>query len=422
MQIKKSDIFNYAFIAFPVAFASIPIYIFIPEYYHSNFGINLVVLSIVLFILRTLDAIFDPIIGWYCDKFHYLSKISLIAIIAIFIAGVYIICIPVFTNIIVNLALGIFLSTLAFSYITIFSTTKGALWLKDDNSKSVVISSREISNILGVLVASVLLSIFLAIMPHQNGYFLYAIVAIILIIISSVFFLKWINKVNLEDKSKHVIYSFNVKNYINHLDRDGIFLFVGYTVSTIGSTLPAVTIIFFSKYILKTPDLTGLYIFVYFLGAIIFIPIMKKISLRFGIIKTWGYALLFYAGIFSFIFALSNGDYILFTIISFISGAGLATELILPSILLAKWIDSYPERKELGNGYYAMLTFIAKFSYAIATIITFPIINSSFASDSDNLEISLRFVYCVLPCLCKLIAAAIIFSWYKSLYKSLAYK
>nr|WP_234387610.1 MFS transporter [Francisella orientalis] len=197
-----------------------------------------------------------------------------------------------------------FLSTLAFSYITIFSTNKGALWLRDDNSKLVIISSREIFNILGVLVAPVLLSIFLAIMPHQNGYFLYAIVAIILIVISSIFFLKWINKVNLEDKSKHVIYSFNIKNYINHLDRDGIFLFVGYTVSAIGSTLPAVTIIFFSKYILKTPDLTGLYIFAYFLGVIVFIPIIKKISLRFGIIKTWGYALLFYVSIFSFVFAL----------------------------------------------------------------------------------------------------------------------
>ncbi|AJI57540.1 major Facilitator Superfamily protein [Francisella philomiragia] len=418
MQIKKSDIFNYAFIAFPVAFASIPIYIFIPEYYHSSFGMNLTVLSVVLFILRALDAIFDSIIGWYCDKFHYLSKISLIAIVAIFITGVYIICTPVFTNIIVNLAVGIFLSTLAFSYITIFSTTKGALWLKDDNSKSEVISAREISNILGVLVASLLLSIFLSSMPHQNGYFLYAIVAIILIVISSIFFLKWINKVNLEDKSKHVIYSFNIKNYINHLDSDGVFLFVGYTISAIGSTLPAVTIIFFSKYILKTHELTGLYIFAYFLGAIVFIPIMKKISLKFGIIKTWGYALLFYASIFSFVFALSDGDYILFTIISFISGAGLATELILPSILLAKWIDSYPERKELGNGYYAMLTFIAKFSYAIATIITFPIINSSFASDSANLEISLRFVYCILPCLFKLVAAGVIFLWFRKLYKN----
>ncbi|MBK2095018.1 MFS transporter [Francisella philomiragia] len=421
MQIKKSDIFNYAFIAFPVAFASIPIYIFIPEYYHSSFGMNLAVLSVVLFILRALDAIFDPIIGWYCDKFHYLSKISLIAIVAIFITGVYIICTPVFTNIIVNLAVGIFLSTLAFSYITIFSTTKGALWLKDDNSKSEVISAREISNILGVLVASLLLSIFLSSMPHQNGYFLYAIVAIILIVISSIFFLKWINKVNLEDKSKHVIYSFNIKNYINHLDSDGVFLFVGYTISAIGSTLPAVAIIFFSKYILKTSELTGLYIFAYFLGAIVFIPIMKKISLKFGIIKTWGYALLFYASIFSFVFALSDGDYILFTIISFISGAGLATELILPSILLAKWIDSYPERKELGNGYYAMLTFIAKFSYAIATIITFPIINSSFASDSANLEISLRFVYCILPCLFKLVAAGVIFLWFRKLYKNQRY-
>ncbi|AEB28748.1 MFS transporter [Francisella hispaniensis] len=415
MSIKKVDIFNYAFIAFPVAFASIPIYIFIPDYYHTNYGINLTILSIVLFVLRALDAIFDPLIGWYCDRFHYLSKISLIAIVAIFIAGVFIICVPVFPNIIINLAIGIFLSTLAFSYITIFSTTKGALWLKDDNSKSVIISAREISNIIGVLVASVLLSILLAFIPHKNSYFLYAIIAIILIIISSIFFLRWINKVKLEDKSRHVIYNFNIKSYISHFDKDGAFLFVIYIISAIGSTLPAVTIIFFSKYVLKTPELTGIYIFVYFLGAIIFIPIVKKISLKFGIIKTWGYVLLFYASIFSLVFALSDGDYILFTIISFISGAGLATELILPSILLAKWIDSCPERKELGNGYYAILAFIAKFSYAIATVITFPLINTSFSSDIDNLNIVLKFIYCVLPCIMKLSAALIIFIWYKKL-------
>lgn len=171
MSIKKLDIFNYAFIAFPVAFASIPIYIFLPEYYHTNYGINLAILSVVLFILRALDAIFDPLIGWYCDRFHYLSKISLVAIITMFIIGVFIICIPVFSNMILNLGIGVFLSTLAFSYITIFSTTKGALWFKDDNSKSIIISAREISNILGVLVASILLSILLAFMPNQSSYF-----------------------------------------------------------------------------------------------------------------------------------------------------------------------------------------------------------------------------------------------------------
>lgn len=69
-------------------------------------------------------------------------------------------CVPVFSNKILNLTIGIFLSTFAFSYITIFSITKGALWLKDDNSKSIIIGAREISNIIGVLTASVLLSIF----------------------------------------------------------------------------------------------------------------------------------------------------------------------------------------------------------------------------------------------------------------------
>ena len=85
MSIKKADIFNYAFIALPVAFASIPIYIFLPDYYHTNYGINLALLSIVLFVLRAIDAILDPLIGWYCDRFHYLSKISLVIVIFIFI-------------------------------------------------------------------------------------------------------------------------------------------------------------------------------------------------------------------------------------------------------------------------------------------------------------------------------------------------
>ncbi|MBK2239624.1 hypothetical protein IBE03_03365, partial [Francisella tularensis] len=89
--------------------------------------------------------------------------------------------------------------------------------------------------------------------------------------------------------------------------------------------------------------------------------------------------------------------------------------LILSSVLLDKWIDNYPERKELGNGYYALLAFIAKFSYAIATLITLPLIDSSYSTDPDNLNMILRIVYCVLPCIMKLSAALIIFIWYKKL-------
>ena len=47
-------------------------------------------------------------------------------------------------------------------------------------------------------------------MPHQSGYFLYALVAIVLIIIASIFFLDGKHKINLENKSKHIIYNFNI--------------------------------------------------------------------------------------------------------------------------------------------------------------------------------------------------------------------
>lgn len=81
--------------------------------------------------------------------------------------------------------------------------------------------------------------------------------------------------------------------------------------------------------------------------------------------------------------------------------------------MLAKWIDSHPERRKLGNGYYAILAFITKFSYAIATLITFPLIEVPSFSTPKNIEITLRVVYCVLPCAFKIIAALIIFVWYK---------
>ncbi|MED7788526.1 MFS transporter [Francisella sp. 19X1-34] len=413
MELKKKDIFNYSFIALPVAFASIPIYIFLPDYYHTNYAINLTLLSIVLFMLRCLDAVLDPFIGWYCDRFHKLSKISLVIVILAFIIGVYIMCVPIFSNKILNLSIGIFLSTFAFSYITIFSITKGALWLKDDNGKSIIIGAREISNIIGVLTASVLLSIFLIYLPSRQGYFLYAIVSIILIMIASIFFFKWLDKASLTDNNTQKIYSFNIKNYINHFDKQGVLLFIVYTISAVGSTLPAVTLVFFSKYVLDTPNFTGVYLFTYFLGAIIFIPIIKKLALKFGILKVWAIVLILYALVFSFVFLLSAGQFIAFTLICLFAGAGLAAELILPSILLAKWIDSYPERRELGNGYYAILAFIGKLSFAIATIITFPIISYS---TPENLDTILRLIYCILPCLAKVLAALIILIFYKKVF------
>ena len=414
MKIKNIDIFSYSFIALPIAFASIPIYIFLPDYYHTSFGISLTTLSIILFSLRIFDAIIDPIIGWYCDKFSHLYKISFIFIITCYILGVFITCSPIFSNKVVNLFVGVFLSTIAFSYMTIFIYTKGALWLKNDKDKSTIISIREIFNILGVLIASILPFLLLLIFPQHQSYLIYSIIAIILIIIASIFFMYWLNNVDITTKT----IKFRLADYFKAFDKSGAFLFLAYILSAVGTAIPAVTLVFFSRYILKTPDFTGLYIFLYFLGAILFIPLIKKISLRIGIIKTWKYALIY--SVLAFILSIfsTSGDIIYFSILCFISGGGFASELILPNILLAKWIDT-ENRRGLGNGYYAILAFIGKFCFALATIIALPILNTKInSSNIESLNITVKIIYCIMPCVAKSCAAITLFLWVKKLKPS----
>ena len=410
MKISKINIFNYSFIAMPIAFASVPIYIFLPDYYHTSFGVDLTVISIILFGLRILDAVLDPLIGWYCDRFEHIEKASFIIIIVLFILGITITCTPIFSNKLFNLALGIFLVTIAFSYLTIFVATKGALWLKTDAEKSTVISVREVFNIVGVLIASVLPFILLVFFSQQTSYTIYSIISSVLIIIAGTLFLKWLS-LSSENISKEN-HSFKFIEYFKSFNRDGVFLFIAYLLSALGTAIPAVTLVFFSRYILETPDYTGLYIFVYFLGAILFIPIIKKFAMRIGIIKTWGYALIFCVVIFTFALLLGKDDVLGFSVISFLAGAGFASDLILPSILLAKWIDC-DKRKSLGNGYYAILAFLGKFCFALATIIALPILNHQLNSVNGNVDLTLKIIYCMFPCIAKLAAAMVILVWYK---------
>ena len=102
MVISKTNIFNYSFIALPIAFASVPIYIFLPDYYHTSFGVNLTILSVVLFGLRILDAVLDPLIGLYCDRFEHFEKVSFIGVVVLFILGITITCTPVLSNKLLN--------------------------------------------------------------------------------------------------------------------------------------------------------------------------------------------------------------------------------------------------------------------------------------------------------------------------------
>ena len=67
---------QYGLIAFPLAFAGLPIYLHAPDFYAVNLGLRIEAIGAVLLILRLFDAVQDPVIGRLSDRFHAQRQIA----------------------------------------------------------------------------------------------------------------------------------------------------------------------------------------------------------------------------------------------------------------------------------------------------------------------------------------------------------
>jgi Na+/melibiose symporter-like transporter len=64
----KSQTFFFSFLALPLAFVGIPIYLNISDFYARKFDINLATIGFLLIFIRIVDALQDPLIGYFSDS------------------------------------------------------------------------------------------------------------------------------------------------------------------------------------------------------------------------------------------------------------------------------------------------------------------------------------------------------------------
>lgn len=400
---KPKDLALYAFIMLPSAFAGIPIYIFLPDYYHQAFGVSLLIISFILFILRIFDAIVDPVIGWYCDHYIRYRYVSLFFILVIFMFGFYLALNPVAPFYVASLFIGVLLFSIAFSFINILTYAYGALWSKQLKHKATIISYREFFSLIGVLVGTLLPFFLRQSTQSANSNRILSIIFITLIFLGGIMFAIWLKnfgdpmlKRKFKDKRPHLL-----RHYVRGLDLKGLRFYLIYFVSALGSSIPAVMLVFFSRLVLKTPEQTGLYLFYYFIGTLLAIPLYKKLVSHFLLMRLWATTICITIVIFIFSLLLQPGDSIAFMLISFLSGICFAGEIIIPNIWLAQWIDQ-DHRQHLGHGYYSFMAFLAKLSFALATIMSLPWI------DRFNSPWVIKGLYCLLPCVIKGFAVVLI--------------
>ena len=176
--------------------------------------------------------------------------------------------------------------------------------------------------------------------------------------------------------------------------------------------MPATLILYYVEYVLLS-DLAEMFLLIYFVTGILFLPAWIKISNRFGKKNAWLASIVLNTGAFVWVFFLGPGDVALYGVLVVISGIGLGATLALPSAIQADVID-YDEllsgtRRE---GQYIGLWSISK-KFAAAVGVGAGLYILGLAGYAPNVEQSptvvytLRILYALVPSVCNILAFAI---------------
>ena len=143
------------------------------------------------------------------------------------------------------------------------------------------------------------------------------------------------------------------------------------------------------------------------------VPLWLRAVARLGLARAWLAGMLLAIATFAWAATLGSGDVLAFTLVCVASGVALGADLTLPGALLAGVIQRAGHGERLEGAYFGWWNFATKLNLALAAGIALPLLAAfGYAPgnrDDDALQ-ALTVAYCLLPCLLKLGAAALLWS------------
>jgi Na+/melibiose symporter-like transporter len=184
-----------------------------------------------------------------------------------------------------------------------------------------------------------------------------------------------------------------------------------YLVNGIASAVPATLVLFFVRDRLQAPAWEAAFLFAYFAAGAASMLLWIKLVACFGLARTWLIGMGLAVAAFVWAAALGAGDIAGFLAVCVASGIALGADLALPGALLAGVVQREGHSGRLEGAYFGWWNFAAKLNLALAAGIALPLLQGFGYEPGDRSSEGLRaltIAYCVLPCLLKLCAAALL--------------
>ncbi len=407
---------SYALPAFSLAVIGIPVYVYIPKFYTDVIGLNITYVGGVLLAARIFDAVTDPAIGLLSDRTisRFGRRKPWIAIGSLFTAVTVIFLFnppeTEFINLNVFFTLSIFMLFLFWTIVVVPYESLGPELTFSYNDRNSLFSFRDGFLIAGTLAAAASPAVVkgiagIASSPEDERYvfFILSLIYAPLIILSCLWCVAVLKENNILQKKEHL----GIIKGLNYTfkNRPFLILLAAYTISAIGNNLPATLILFYVQYVLQSP-LADMFLLLYFITGILFLPLWIKAAEHFGKKNAWLSAMAINTGAFIGVFFLNAGDTMIYGILVFLSGTGFGATLALPSSMQADVIDydelMTGERRE--GQYVGIWSFAKKAAAAFGVGIGLTLLGMSGykpnIQQSESVTFTLRVLYALVPCLC----------------------
>jgi GPH family glycoside/pentoside/hexuronide:cation symporter len=393
---------GYAVFAAVLAAAGLPIYIHAPKFYVDEYGVSLAALGSVLFGLRLLDVVQDPLLGKLAvslRRFQGLAVAITLGIMAAAMLGLFAVTPP--TDPILWFAVMLTLVFSSFSFLTINFYARGvqkAQTMPGASGHLRVARWRETGALLGVCVASVMPSVFLAVaIPEFHAYA--ALFALACLIAGIAMHNEWRGTTTEPSAGFGIILRDKISRRLL------MIALVNAAPVAVSSTL----FLFFVESRLDAPGWEGPLLLLFFVAAAAAAPVWGALAERTGSKPALLAAMVLAIVAFSFAMMLGRGDTIWFALICLASGAAVGADLtLLPAVFARRMAAVAPNASE-G---FALWGFVSKFTLAFAAIALLPILEASgFVSGQDNSDVALTtltLLYAGVPCALKLVAIGLL--------------
>jgi len=402
--LSRRDLFAYGLFGMPLALVALPVYVYVPQLYAERFGMSLTLIGAALLLARVLDAFIDPAIGWWIDRAASrggYTRPILLSLLPLAL-GFYALFLP--PSLADAAPLAWFMASLlltygGFSLASIAHQSWGAALTQAPGERARLSSAREACGLAGVVLAALMLQTL------APGW-LPAIFALLLGC-AALLLLKYalrpaLHAATLVERAT-IFVPFRSARFR--------WLFAAFIVNGIAAAIPATLFLFFARDYLGLAQYSGVYLLLYFVAAAAAMPAWVALARRLGEARAWLLGMLLSVAAFVWAFALDPGALIGFGAICVLSGFALGADLALPPALLAAVIARAGHSGQREGAYFGVWNWATKINLALAAGIALPILQRlgySPGATGPAALMALGVAYAVIPCVLKLIAAAIL--------------